>query len=127
MDRCVPIWFVGDGKADCSDETDESDYSFSLLPDIFILFATVYAKNFSIWNNISKQCFFNTTSTGYPFTNLFNRVDFSCYNNNCSQGQYLCRSSEYCIDIEHICDGVKHCFQGDDEIDCGILQFFSFT
>lgn len=52
---------------------------------------------------------------GYPITNIFSE----CKGKKCNKGQYLCEKSNICIDLEHFCDGVKHCVYEDDELDCG--------
>lgn len=56
---------------------------------------------------------------GYPKTDLFEDDHLFCRREQCEKGQYLCRLNSYCIDIELICDGISHCFHGDDENDCG--------
>lgn len=56
---------------------------------------------------------------GFPKTDLFKDEQLNCKSNECPKGQYLCQHQSYCIDIELICDGISHCIQGDDELDCG--------
>lgn len=45
-----------------------------------------------------------------------------CINFRCEFGKYKCNYYSYCIAIHLVCDGVTHCLQEDDEINCGILQ-----
>lgn len=55
------------------------------------------------------------TKPHYPFHDLEN-----CQNFNCPPHYYKCRSFGYCIPIENYCDGLNHCYLGDDEINCGL-------
>lgn len=41
-----------------------------------------------------------------------------CLNFNCLPHEYKCKNEGFCISIELICDGIRHCLQGDDEINC---------
>lgn len=36
-------------------------------------------------------------------------------NNQCSPGQFTCKSKDYCIPFHLTCDTIKHCFDGSDE------------
>ena len=56
---------------------------------------------------------------GFPKTDLFHKERHRCTKSTCPKGQYLCHYKAHCINIELICDGINHCYQGDDEIDCG--------
>lgn len=69
-----------------------------------------------------KKSFFFQTSTGLPKTDLFFNSEKV---NNCSKGEYLCHYDGYCINIQMICDGISHCYHGDDELDCGRLSIQS--
>ncbi|CAG5104675.1 Oidioi.mRNA.OKI2018_I69.chr1.g1443.t1.cds [Oikopleura dioica] len=40
----------------------------------------------------------------------------------CGLGLYRCQSGKNCIPTEYICDGVKDCFHGDDEVSCQKLE-----
>lgn len=42
-----------------------------------------------------------------------------CIRIQCPPGEYLCRTVNYCITVDLFCDGIKHCYQGDDEVNCG--------
>lgn len=77
-------------------------------------------------STIQNSCFFNFSSTGYPITDLFRYDQTSCSKEGCPRGQYSCYSNLYCIDIELLCDGISHCYHGDDEMNCGcsILLYF---
>lgn len=37
---------------------------------------------------------------------------------DCSDSHYLCKSSQSCLPIEYVCDGIAQCLQGEDELDC---------
>lgn len=63
-----------------------------------------------------KNCGMEVSSMGYMITNLFSAI--SCSEKHCARGQYLCYHDRYCISIELICDGISHCYFGDDEYDC---------
>lgn len=53
------------------------------------------------------------TKTKFPFFELEN-----CQNVSCKIGEYRCREKHYCIPINKICDGIFHCYFGDDENLC---------
>ena len=36
----------------------------------------------------------------------------------CFPGEFYCKSTGYCISIEQVCDGINHCWYGDDETFC---------
>lgn len=38
---------------------------------------------------------------------------------NCSKSEYKCLFDNYCIPIDRVCDGLVHCYHGDDELSCG--------
>lgn len=75
-------------------------------------------KNFIEKNQ--KTCFLEYFSTGllktkvhYPFLALND-----CNKNLCNGG-FLCKRYKYCIPIEKVCDGVNHCWNSEDELNCG--------
>lgn len=37
----------------------------------------------------------------------------------CHYFQYKCAIMNYCIDVDNVCDGIKQCYHGDDELFCG--------
>lgn len=39
----------------------------------------------------------------------------------CRENYYKCKWS-YCVSVENICDGIIHCPNGDDEINCNIRE-----
>lgn len=47
----------------------------------------------------------------------------TCKTKSCPPGEYLCHSAYYCIPSDLMCDGIKHCYLGDDEMLCGNLYF----
>lgn len=49
----------------------------------------------------------------YPYHN----VGF-CKTVACSNYEYKCYHEGFCIEIKFVCDDIKHCLFGDDEIDC---------
>lgn len=51
-------------------------------------------------------------------TNHF-RTEKPCNRLTCPPGFYLCHRDNYCISSEFLCDGIHHCYLGDDEINCG--------
>lgn len=61
---------------------------------------------------------------GHPITDLFKINTVNCSLQECEKGQYLCNSKSHCIDIELICDGINHCYHGDDEFNCGKNKLF---
>lgn len=50
----------------------------------------------------------------------------TCKKTKCGNGEFLCSQRRFCISIELVCDGVNHCLNNDDEIDCGWFSFFIF-
>ena len=44
-------------------------------------------------------------------TNFFNQV-------RCSGSELLCAQSSICVTADLLCDGVRQCPQGDDELNC---------
>lgn len=72
-------------------------------------------------NEISSECSLEYYSTGIlkSIPNLLNRKLKNCLNNICHIGEYKCKSEEICISVKLVCDGVEHCFMGDDEMNCG--------
>ena len=38
-------------------------------------------------------------------------------------GKYRCHGSSNCLIQSQICDGIRDCLQGDDELFCGELRF----
>lgn len=90
---CFPKKVKTDGKIDCQEELETS-------------------------KRISTKCFFDETSMGYALTDL-HQIKKECELTTCDQGQYLCYWYNYCISIELICDGIHHCYFGDDEYNCG--------
>lgn len=36
------------------------------------------------------------------------------------EGAYRCHRSIICLSQHHVCDGIKHCPEGDDELFCGL-------
>lgn len=90
---CVPKIAVRDSKWDCLNKEDEQTYINPIVP-----------------------CVFEKTS----LQQLKHRFFFSsCKKKSCPYGYYLCRREHYCIPIDVVCDGIKQCYLGDDEINCG--------
>lgn len=50
----------------------------------------------------------------YPYNHLKD-----CTHMKCEPGEYKCKIFSYCIPIDKVCDGLNHCWYGDDEISCG--------
>lgn len=69
----------------------------------------------------SSQCKLEYNNLGYlkKFPNALNRNLKFCLNSKCKFGEYRCNIYEICIDVENICDGIKHCPMQDDEENCG--------
>lgn len=65
------------------------------------------------------SAYFFLSSLGYPQTNLFLKGQSTWKEPKCLKGEYLCHYNKYCIQIQMVCDGISHCYQGDDEYDCG--------
>lgn len=42
----------------------------------------------------------------------------NCHMQNCS-GDFLCTRHKFCIPIENVCDGINHCWNNEDELNCG--------
>lgn len=42
----------------------------------------------------------------------------------CLTDVYICKSAKFCVARKHACDGVLHCDDGSDEIDCVIVSNF---
>lgn len=70
----------------------------------------------------NEKRYLTLSSMGVPKTNLFLAKNPATILSNCSKGQYFCHGDGYCINIDMICDGISHCYQGDDEHDCS--RFF---
>lgn len=49
-----------------------------------------------------------------------------CKNPKCKKGYYVCAVTHYCIYIKHVCDGISHCFHGDDELGCSWVILIGF-
>lgn len=54
------------------------------------------------------------TKAHSPFYHLSDCPDIPC-----AIGYYRCFEYNYCVPIRYVCDGVFHCLNGDDEVDCG--------
>lgn len=86
-------------------------------------------KNCNLNNKLDKQqsiCKLQISSVGYlqkiPDFETSNYI--MCLNSKCSAGEYKCQFYKYCIAIQLVCDGIKHCLLGDDETDCRMMIFF---
>lgn len=44
----------------------------------------------------------------------------------CKVGFFQCKYDAYCIQVDQVCDGINHCSEGEDEIDCGTFSYLSF-
>lgn len=65
------------------------------------------------------RCMIMRFSTGLLRNGLYGKK--TCKRTQCPQNFYLCYQEHYCISIELICDGIKHCYMGDDEINCSFV------
>lgn len=68
-----------------------------------------------------NSCLLKYSSTGYLMTKInppFNSLMF-CKLEKCKFGELKCIKQNYCIKIDQVCDGIKHCMEGDDETLCG--------
>lgn len=68
------------------------------------------------FNNILKPCTLYQYSTGLLKNYLYAKT--VCNLSQCPPNTYMCYRENYCISIDLICDGIKHCYLGDDEINC---------
>lgn len=46
------------------------------------------------------------------------RLKYLYFPVSCPEDRFLCRRSQICLPIKHVCDGKPHCPQGEDEVDC---------
>ncbi|CAD5121128.1 DgyrCDS9667 [Dimorphilus gyrociliatus] len=111
---CQSKDIICDFVYDCYDGTDEDSVECDKK------FDSILSERYQNVNNYKKKCSLKYNSVG----NLDVRVrePFSlikyCDREKCLKGEYLCQSSRYCISIEQVCDGINHCWYGDDEFNC---------
>lgn len=49
----------------------------------------------------------------FPYRDLDNCIEYKC-----RPGFIKCANTNYCLALKHFCDGISHCENGDDEINC---------
>lgn len=97
MNTCLPNILNHDLKIDCpykSEEIKDREVSYNSI------------------------CFVNSNSLSYLITNM-HYAGKLCSESYCPVGQYLCHQDKHCIAIDLVCDGIHHCYFGDDEYNCG--------
>lgn len=75
-------------------------------------------------------CLLQYTSDEYLLTKTnppFNSLKFCDSKLKCKQGEIKCNMHNYCIKIDQICDGIKNCMEGDDEVACGRKKKLKFN
>lgn len=68
-------------------------------------------------NSLYAPCHVDEIYPGMVYYRLY--AGMYCKRQHCSIGTYKCYSNEYCISSMLICNGIKDCLMGDDELDCG--------
>lgn len=114
--RCIERYERCDFMPDCKNALEEHNScmidSFTQVPDCNFMSG-------EDWEN--KQCTIKYNAAGeltqkahYPFM-VPNRCLFK---QSCPKGYYRCVYSKTCVYIKHVCDGIAHCKEGDDELGC---------
>lgn len=106
-----------DFRKDCVDGKDEDKECLR-----------IFKKNLTCsnnWRNIKKnmrKCHLDYSSLGEIQTKVHKPYELlkNCSKNTiCDIGYLKCEKVHYCVALHLVCDGIKHCTHGDDELECG--------
>lgn len=70
-----------------------------------------------------KPCVIEYNSMGHLLTQTA-QIQSCPINHKCNCGEIKCKNHHYCVKIDQICDGIRHCLEGDDESLCGNSNYF---
>lgn len=99
---------------------------FKDLHHLYVIFCIEFFSNETTcpkyMEDITKmRCYLKYDSMGKLISRVHEPLKSiqNCKNDfNCSKGYYKCRSVNYCIPIQLVCDDIPHCKEQDDEIEC---------
>ena len=75
----------------------------------------LFKSDWAMYLGLSNKDQFHLTNT----TPIFYSGTFQC------PGYYKCRGYRNCLSYSEVCDGIRHCPDGDDELFCGELWLLS--
>lgn len=95
-------------------------------------YGTLFSRNiiFNNFFNFSRRysghlhhqsCNLSYDSMGYLkilVNEPFSEIKY-CKKKSCEYGEFFCSINKYCISIEQVCDGINHCWNNEDELNCG--------
>lgn len=110
--KCMSNSFKCDLNQDCESGEDEENclyYNETVCEEV-------------LQDITTEPCYIKYNSTGllnskvhFPFKTITN-----CSKEmKCAKGFYKCKTVNYCISIQQVCDGAPNCLENDDEIGCG--------
>lgn len=125
-----------DFKLDCNSGEDEELAKICHHDDFVKSLLNTSSYTVKMMLNSKKKlehnCLVAYNSYGYLLTKTnppYNDLKFCERSHKCDCGQLKCRKYNYCVKIDQICDGIRHCLEGDDEYSCGknLLYFNSLV